>query len=269
VRRTATSAGRPLVPLDIRFMNGMSMVFASLFVVMGLLLLSSWLFKQPIFNLSAISVQGDVMHNNAVTLRANVAPRLAGNFFTVDLAQTRAVFESVPWVRKAVVRRQFPDRLKVLLQEHQAVAYWGPEGDTRLVNSFGEVFEANQAEVESADLPQLNGPSGQTPLVLQAYRQLAAQFEKLDMALERLELTGQGSWRARLDSGAMVELGHGSVDEIDDRTQRFIATLSQVSSRYGRDLESADLRYSNGYALRLKGVTTLNPGDKDDRLVKR
>ena len=48
-----------------------------------------------------------------------------------------------------------------------------------------------------------------------------------------------------------------------------MATLSQVSSRYGRDLESADLRYSNGYALKLKGVTTLNPGDKDDKKVKR
>ncbi len=270
MKRTASATGRPLVlPADIRFMNGMSMAFASVFVLMGLLLVASWLLKQPIFNLSAISVQGDVTHNNAVTLRANVTPRLAGNFFTVDLAQTRAVFESVPWVRKAVVQRQFPDRLKVLLQEHQAVAYWGPEGDTRLVNSFGEVFEANQAEVETADLPQLNGPSGQTPLVLQVYRQLAVQFEKLDMALERLELTGQGSWRARLESGAVIELGHGSVVEIDGRTQRFIATLSQVSSRYGRDLESADLRYSNGYALRLKGVTTLNPGDKDDRLVKR
>ena len=257
------------MPLDIRFMNGMSMAFGLLFVLMGLLLLTSWLFRQPIFNLSAITIRGDVVHNNAVTLRANVAPRLAGNFFTVNLAQTRAVFESVPWVRQAVVQRQFPDRLKVVLQEHQAVAYWGPEGDTRLVNSFGEVFEANQAEVESADLPQLNGPSGQTPLVLQAYRQLSLQFEKLDMPLERLELTGQGSWRARLDNGAVLELGHGSVDDLEERTQRFIATLSQVSSRYGRDLESADLRYSNGYALKLKGVTTLNPGDKDNRLVKR
>ena len=257
------------MPLDVRFMNGMSMAFGLLFVLMGLLLLTSWLFRQPIFNLSAITIRGDVVHNNAVTLRANVAPRLAGNFFTVNLAQTRAVFESVPWVRKAVVQRQFPDRLKVVLQEHQAVAYWGPEGDTRLVNSFGEVFEANQAEVESADLPQLNGPSGQTSLVLQAYRQLSLQFEKLDMPLERLELTGQGSWRARLDNGAVLELGHGSVDDLEERTQRFIATLSQVSSRYGRDLESADLRYSNGYALKLKGVTTLNPGDKDNRLVKR
>ena len=258
-----------MMPADIRFMNGMSMAFGLLFVVMALALLISWLFRQPIFNLSTITVRGDVTHNNAVTLRANVAPRLTGNFFTVNLAQTRAVFESAPWVRKAVVRRQFPDRLKVMLQEHQAVAYWGLEGDTRLVNSFGEVFEANQAEVESADLPQLNGPSGQTPLVLQAYRQLSVQFEKLDMKLERLELTGQGGWRARLDSGASLELGHGSVDEIEGRTQRFLATLSQVSSRYGRDLESADLRYGNGYAIKLKGVTTLNPGDRDDRKVKR
>ena len=250
-------------------MNAMSMAFGVLFGLMGLLLFSSWLFRQPIFNLSAISVHGEVTHNNAVTLRANVAPRLAGNFFTVNLAQTRVVFESVPWVRQVVVQRQFPDRLKVMLQEHQAVAYWGPEGDTRLVNSFGEVFEANQAEVEGADLPQLNGPTGQTPLVLQAYRQLSVQFEKLDQQLERLELTGQGSWRARLDSGAAIELGHGSVDEIEGRAKRFIATLSQVSSRFGRELESADLRYGNGYALKLKGVTTLNPGDKDDKKVKR
>ena len=264
------SRARPLVlPADIRFMNGMSMAFGWLFIGMALVLLISWLFRQPIFNLSAIMVRGDVTHNNAVTLRANVAPRLAGNLFTVNLEQTRAVFESVPWVRNAVVQRHFPDRLKVLLQEHQAVAYWGPEGDTRLVNSFGEVFEANQAEVESADLPQLNGPPGQTPLVLQAYRQLSVQFEKLEMQLERLELTGQGSWRARLDSGAALELGHGSADEIEARTQRFIATLNQVSSRYGRDLESADLRYSNGYALKLKGVTTLNPTDTVDKKVKR
>jgi cell division protein FtsQ len=31
----------------------------------------------------------------------------------------------------------------VKLQEHQAVAHWGDEDDTHLVNSFGEVFEAN------------------------------------------------------------------------------------------------------------------------------
>lgn len=257
------------LPADIRFMNAVSTAFGVVFVLLMFVLVLSWLVRQPLFNLSAIAVQGDVVHNNAVTLRANVAPRLAGNFFTVNLTQTRAVFESVPWVRKATIQRQFPDRLKVVLQEHQAVAYWGPEGDTRLVNSFGEVFEANQAEVEAPDLPQLNGPSGQAPLVLAVYRSVVAQFDKLDMQVERMELTGQGSWRAWFDNGAAVEMGQGSLSDIETRVQRFVATLSQVPTRYGRNLESADLRYSNGYAIKLKGVTTLNPGDQEDKKVKR
>ena len=257
-----------VLPADIRFMNSAATLLGLTF---GLLLLAAglaWLNRQPLFNLSAITVHGDITHNNAVTLRANVAPRLTGNFFTVNLAKTRDVFEAVPWVRRASVQRQFPDRLKVTLQEHQAVAYWGAEGDTRLINSFGEVFEANQAEVQSA-LPQLNGPTGQAPLVLDAYRLISAQFDKLDMSIEQMELTSQGSWRAVFESGATVEIGHGSLPEIDSRTQRFISTLTQVSARFGRDMESADLRYSNGYALKLKGVTTTQASDKDDKKVKR
>jgi cell division protein FtsQ len=257
------------MPPDIKLMNLVTLLCGLAFAVMALAVMVTWLMRQSLFNLGAITVQGDMTHNNALTLRANVAPRLTGNFFTVDLTQTRTVFESVPWVRQAVVQRQFPDRLKVVLQEHRAEAFWGPEGDTRLLNNFGEVFEANQDEVEAVDLPQLNGPAGQAPLVLDGYRKLAPHFEKIDALLERLELTSQGSWRARLDNGAELELGQGSVDEIDARTQRFLGTLTQVSSRYGRDLESADLRYSNGYAIKLRGVTTTVAGDKEDKKAKR
>lgn len=258
-----------VLPPDVRLMNILSMVLGLVFVLMMLTPGLAWLMRQPLFGLRAITVYGDVTHNNAVTFRANVAPRLEGNFFTVDLARTRAVFESVPWVRKAVVQRQFPNRLKVVLQEHQAIAYWGSQGDSRLVNSFGEVFEANPGEVESEALPQLSGPSGQASLVLHAYRVLAPLFETLDAVLERLELSGQGSWRAKLDNGAVVELGQGSLDDILLRAKRFVTTLTQVSSLYGRDFESADLRYGDGYALRLRGVTTVGAGGKEDKKVKR
>jgi cell division protein FtsQ len=202
-------------------------------------------------------------------LRANVVPRLSGNFFTVDLGRAQAAFETVPWVRKAVVQREFPNRLKVVLQEHQAIALWGQEGDARLVNSYGEVFEANPGDVESEDLPLLSGPQGQAGLVLQGYSLLAPVFEKMDARLEQLELTGRGSWRARLDDGAVLELGHGSLAELHSRAQRFVATLTQVASRFGRHLESADLRYGNGYAIKLRGVTTTALGDKEDRKAKR
>jgi cell division protein FtsQ len=257
------------MPLDVKLMNTFSVILGLAFAAMLVALGVAWLMRQSLFSLGAIRVQGDLIHNNAVTLRANVAPRLAGNFFTVDLGATRAVFESVPWVRRALVQREFPNRLKVVLQEHKPVAFWGAEGDARLVNSFGEVFEANQGDVEAEDLPVLNGPPGQAPLVLQAYQMLSPMFDEMDTVLEELQLSGQGSWRAQLDSGAVIELGHGSLDEIQTRTRRFIATLTQVSSRYGRDLESADLRYGTGYAVKLKGVTTGNPADKDDGKKKR
>lgn len=257
------------LPLDIKLMNTASVLLGVVLAAMVLALAVAWLMRQSLFNLSAIRVEGDLEHNNAVTLRANVAPRLAGNFLTVDLGQTRAAFEAIPWVRVAVVRREFPNRLRVVLQEHQAVAQWGAEGDARLVNSLGEVFEANQGDAEDEDLPLLKGPDGQAARVLDMYQRLMPMFEKIDARLAQLALTGHGSWRAQLDSGAVIELGQGSVDEVQARTQRFIATLTQVSARYGRELESADLRYASGYAIKLRGVTTLVGGDTEDKKVKR
>ena len=257
------------LPPDVRLMNTVSVLLSLVFCVMALALGLAWLVRQPAFNLSTIRVGGELMHNNAATLRANVAPKLAGNFLTVDLESTRAAFESVPWVRRAVVQREFPNRLRVVLQEQKAVAYWGPEGDARLVNNHGEVFDANPGDVENQELPLLSGPRGQAPQVLQAYQALLPLFEEMDAVLEQLQRSEIGSWRAQLDSGAVIELGHGSMAEVQARVRRFVDTAVQVSSRFGRDVESADLRYATGYALKLRGVTTGELGDKDDKKKKR
>ena len=71
-------------------MNALTVALGLVFAIMVLALGVAWLMRQSLFSLSAISVQGDVTHNNAVTLRANVAPHLTGNFFTVDLGRTRS-----------------------------------------------------------------------------------------------------------------------------------------------------------------------------------
>ena len=246
-------------PFDVKLMNlAASALFAACFV----LLLAAgawWALRNPLFAIGGITVQGDVAHNNAVTLRANVAPRLAGNIFTVNLAAARQAFEDVPWVRAAIVRRQFPNRLKVQLQEHRAVALWGAEAESRLVNSFGEVFEADPGDVEQEGLPRLAGPEEQSGQVLAMYLALRPLFEPLDLTMERLALTARGGWQVELDTGAVVELGRGTTEEVAERTQRFVQTLTQVASRYGRTPEalvSADLRHADGYALRLRGVTT-------------
>lgn len=247
------------MPFDVKLMNFTAALLLSACLVLLLAAGGRWALRHPLFAIAGITVRGDVAHNNAVTLRANVAPRLAGNFFTVDLAGARQAFEAVPWVRKAVVRREFPNRLRVQLEEHRAVAAWGDDGEARLVNSFGEVFEANPGDVEPGELPRLSGPEEQSAQVWAMYRALGPLFEPLGLVVEQLALTARGGWQIELDTGAMVELGRGTLEEVTARTRRFVQTLTQVASRYGRRpdaLISADLRHGDGYAVRLRGVGT-------------
>ena len=254
------SAALP-TPLDVRLMNATASALFVALAALGLAAVLWWGLRHPVFSIVAIQVQGDLTHNNAVTLRANVAHRLSGNLFTLDLAAARTAFEGVPWVRKALVRREFPNRLNVQLQEHLPVAYWGDEGESLLLNTFGEVFEANLGDVEADKLPRLSGPQGQSAQLLAMYRQLLPVFEPLDAAIEQLELTDRGSWRVQLDSGTAMELGRGKAQEVLERTRRYVSTVSQATALYHRkpdSVESADLRHGNGYALRLRGVTTVS-----------
>jgi cell division protein FtsQ len=247
------------MPFDVKLMNiAATALFAlgfALFALSGVW----WAVRHPLFAIAGITVQGEVTHNSAPTLRANVAPQLAGNFFTIDLAAARRAFQSVPWVRQAIVRRDFPNRLRVQLEEHHAVALWGSESDPKLLNDKGEVFEANVGDVEQDDLPHLAGPDDQAGQVLAMYRTVKPLMEPLDLYVQSLTLTPRGNWQLELDNGAVVELGHGAPAEVAARTQRFVQTVTQVASRYGRTPEalvSADLRYGEGYALKLRGVAT-------------
>jgi cell division protein FtsQ len=154
----------------------------------------------------------------------------------------------------------WPDTLAVRLAEHEAVALWSADdGNDRLVNAQGEVFEANVGDVEDEGLPAFSGPEGSSAAMLAMYRLLQPRLAALDAGIDTLRLSRRGSWRVELDTGAVIELGRGDETEIAARTDRFVRTLAQVSDRFQRPLEYADLRHVDGYAVRLKGITTTPP----------
>jgi cell division protein FtsQ len=248
------------LPLDIRMMNMTAALLLSGVVLVGLGAGVWWWLRHPMFAIRAITVQGEVTRNNAITLRANVVPQLNGNFFTLNLDQARQVFEAVPWVRSAIVHRDFPNRLRAELLEHQPMALWGDDGANTLLNQQGQVFEANAEDPEVEGLPRLKGPAAQSREVMQMYRYLKPILAAADMEIDRLELSPRGSWRVLTDKGAQLELGRGTQQEVGEQVQMFLRTLSQVTARYGRTptaLAAADLRHKDGYALRLKGVSTV------------
>jgi cell division protein FtsQ len=246
------------LPLDVRLMTVVTRGLVMVCVLLCLGTAGAWISRHPAWAVRDISVQGDVSHQNAVGLRAQLASplrRLQGSFLTIDLQQVRQMFEDVPWVRHAMVQREFPNRLRVTLEEHQVAAWWGQSGSGQLVSQRGEVFEASPDDGDG--LPELAGPVEQAPQILRLHQMLTTELGRLEMGLVRLELNERGSWRAELDNGARLELGRGSPEDILTRTQRFTATLGQLTQRYPGALQSVDLRYPNGYALRVQGVTTV------------
>jgi cell division protein FtsQ len=247
------------VPMDVRVMTWVANVLWALLGVTGLAALVWWGVRHPVWNLAGITVQGDVVHQNEVTLRAHLIPRLTGSFLTLDLKEVQRLFQGLPWVRQVVVQRDFPNRLTVTLQEHQAVAWWGEAGTGQMLNAQGEVFEANPDDPNADQWPELFGPVEQSGRVWTLFQAMQSTLARLDRAPQRLTLDGRGSWHLQLDQGTRIALGRGSDSEVLARLQTFVSTIAQLEQRYqGRDLESVDLRYPNGYAVRLRGVITLN-----------
>jgi cell division protein FtsQ len=277
--RLLRSAAAP-APADVRLMNQAASLLLLLLGVVVLVGALWWLVRSPLFPIRGIQLNGEMAHNSVPSIRAAVqgvgahnappslgltsgAPQLAGNFFSVDLERGRAAFEAVPWVRKAVVRRVWPDHLAVHVEEHVAAAFWeGAEthnvnqDSDKLVNIFGEVFQADVGDVEEG-LPVLAGPEGAASQMLRLLQRLQPVMARLEVSIDKLALSGRGSWRAELDSGAVVEIGRGSEEELVARTERFVRTLNDATTAYAQQpLEYADLRHTDGYALRLRGVST-------------
>ena len=245
-----------------RLMQGTAAVLFALVMLAGVSAVLWRAMHLRVFSFARIHLMGETAHANEADLRSQVLPQLRGNFFTMQLDQARTAFQSQPWVRRAVVRRVFPDQLVVQLQEYQEAAYWGSEEQGyRLLSHDGTIFDANPDEAARSNLPELNGPDERAPQVLAAYHLLDPLFAPVHGRIVRLAVDARGSWSLALDQDTHLVLGDAAPEELARRVQQFVQTIGPVVARYNRgmsDVQYADLRYKSGYALRLKGLATLS-----------
>jgi cell division protein FtsQ len=222
--------------------------FASnaLHAVLVLVLLAAgglWLVQRPNFALREIQIDGDTEHINSPTVRASVVGRLKGNFFTVDLDAARQAFEQMPWVRHASVRRVWPNALAVTLEEYKPLGTWGSD---QLVSVDGELFTANQGELEE-DLPAFDGPNGTAQEVVARYRDFKKWFAPLGATPDEVTLSPRYAWTVKLSNGTQIELGRErNPQTLQDRSRRLTAAWAAV----------------NGFAIRAAGMRFITESDK-------
>jgi len=197
--------------------------------------------------------QAELRHVNHLTLRSGTLGKIKGNFFTSNLDTVRLAFESVPWVRRATVRREWPNQLIVALEEHEVLGTWGEDG--RLLSAKGDLFTANLAEAEDDHfLPELSGPDGSEKEVLRRFADLRSWFAPLKLEPQALALSDRYAWTVKLDNGMSVALGREQTKTtLKERVDRLTGIYPQLASRL-TDIDTIDMRYPNGLALSAHGL---------------
>jgi cell division protein FtsQ len=217
-------------------------------ILAGLVLLAGcfgalyWLLLPERFPVTRVEVKSGLQKTTVAQIEA-VLPRTASNFFVADLVEARTAVEKLPWVRRVAVRRVWPDALEISVEEHVALARWG---DDRLVNVQGETFSAKSADV----LPSFIAPGGTAAEVTRRYRRFNEIIAPLGTGVERVVLTPRHAWQLRLGNGLHLMLGRDA-DTAEARLVEFIKAYPSTVARVGRKHEYVDLRYPNGFAVRL------------------
>lgn len=168
-----------------------------------------------------------------------------GNIFTVDIERLRTSLEKLPWVRSVNIHREFPDRLAVQFEEHQALARWN---NSALVNQQGEVFVAESEQI----LPGFIGQDGVSSEIAQHYAQFSQLLAALNFQVTQLALSPRHAWQLRLSNGMVLELGR---EDMQQRLARFVMVYPYTENKIYKAESGTtyvDLRYRNGFAVRQK-----------------
>jgi cell division protein FtsQ len=234
---------------DARQLNAIAVTLALIAGAFLAWALVGWVTRLPAFAFREVVVTTPLVRTSGAHLESVIRGELSGTFFTMNLDAARAALARVPWVRAVALRRQWPRRLEIDVDEHEPLARWN---DGALVDTQGDVFVADYA----GDLPEFTGPDGEAPLMVARYREWSALLAPLALRLRGVRLSARGGWllRAAADGGPLVlELGR---DDVAGRLGRFVAVYARTMgalARAGTRVDHVDLRYRNGFAVQLPG----------------
>ncbi|MDR5172345.1 cell division protein FtsQ/DivIB [Methylobacillus sp. Pita2] len=224
-----------------RALNWIANLLNALAAVMFLYGLVYVVVHLPIFPLKEVRVEGTLEHVTREQIKLIADRHLQGNFFTVDVVKARDAFQKLPWARKVSVRKRWPDRLEVVIEEQRELARWG---NIALVNTYGELFHA----ASDSDLPVFYGPGDGVAEVAKQYGVYSQILGTgTGMHIAQLALTPRRAWQIKTSNGMVIELGR---EEMETRLQKFASVYGQTLGGLKVAINYADLRYPNGFAVR-------------------
>lgn len=254
----AQSADTLIMPADSRWVIACAALLSCLLIGA---FTADYLFNPDKFQMTEIEVHGRLRNTAGNDITRVVEAVLQGNYFSANLHSIERQLEALPWIHAASIRRRWPSTLLVQVTEMQPIADWA---ETRWLNFNGDLVEREPlpAGHEFADLPNLAGPDDRVLEVWRQFQSWSSQLAPSGLELAGLVLRPHGLWQLELTLGALASAsentppaGFRATMMVDDhqagaRIERFINALDQQLIARFVDMQSIDLRYPNGFAVR-------------------
>lgn len=197
-----------------------------------------------------VDLQGLDVQSVSTVLRQSSEGLHGGAWLSMKPAVLQAQLGSVPWVRRAVVRRVWPNRVLIVIEQHQPIARLNDAG---YLNQQGEAFNAPSEGREAvlAGLPLVLGDKGAAGLLSTRLRDLNTWIAPLQLQVRGLELSSRRAWSAILSNDLRVDMGRDDLKESPQvRVTRWVSTWG-VSKNEAKMQEPKhiDLRHMGGYAV--------------------
>ncbi len=197
------------------------------------------------FQTAKIQLEGAKRLSRSDVLRiAGVTER--STLFLIDAEETRAKILRNPWIAEAAVRKLYPDRLEIVIEEKKPFAVWQNRGIFSIIARDGTVIEQlTSAQVRDSGVPFVVGAGASTRA--EALLQLLRRFPAIRSEVAAAVFVAERRWNLRLKNGIDVRLPE---ENLDVALMRLVA-LDKQKNILSRDVTVIDLRLPDRVAVRL------------------
>ena len=137
-------------------------------------------------------------------------------FWGQDVAPIQEQIEALPWVKGAIVRKMWPNRLSIWVSEYQPVAFWN---QNQFVTLDGIVFQLPSVRLTAKNLPYLGGPDYQSLKVIETWNQIYINLKSNNIMAKGINIDDRGAWQVQLDNDIVLKLGRG---DWKSKLERFV-----------------------------------------------
>lgn len=193
--------------------------------------------------INTIGIEGN-SHTDRETIIATLDARRGAPLLGLNLKESKAKLEQLPWISKATLERRLPDRLYVAVTERTPAALWQHDGKFDLVDIEGVVI-ANADVTQYPSLPHVIGVDA--PQHVQQL--MSILMRQPDLAAKILVATrlGERRWDLRFDNGIDIHLPAQGIAEAWDR----LAQMQEKNHILNRDVIGIDLRLPDRVVVKL------------------